>query len=175
VTAQVSKPVTLYTNQGHGFDITDSNNTIEPSKSSYATPRYLESYRQLRTKLGVLQFIWCASEPLQSKFATTWKLLVPESGVIAVLASHSWNKIIGVKGLPRSVHDDWYERAKRLSPNDDHERQRIYDQFESEYFCHESPAQLWGRLLLRGVQEHTTSDRVQFLVKHPVLKEWIPQ
>lgn len=162
----------MLTWQTEGFDLLGGE--VNHSLSSYmeGVPEYALALDEIEAHFETSQFIWATLEVRPWPQRIGYRLEVPPNGILAILDGFTWNKRLGLGGQPpESLSRQWKEQADELFPDDMTARENHWRAKFKEY-SHEPLPEDWLSLCLELGPD---SDNPQYLVRHPLCRDWIQE
>jgi len=167
--------IRLWTWQGSEFPITSGEQRIDWSKSEFAdTCTIQRAYRQLASRLGTDQYIWCFTDEHLATWPSgnrvRWDLEVPDELVLAYTCDRIWQLLIRRNTYTCVQRNEWKQEAisKGLLHSNDY-KPYIDDklrEFQSQF---QTESNLWEHLFL----DRPIRKDVSALVRYPVPDEWV--
>lgn len=135
----------------------------------------MQAYKDLASRIGTDQIIWCDTQPGQhvdvpSSTRQEWILEVPCDEILEFVDVVAWEQILGTRGLPLSVISCWRREARRRFPNDRGAQEKYVENREEELWAQDPPSGSWWNYLF---VERQADGLVSALIRHPARPEWV--
>jgi len=158
----------------HEPDFLLTEGRVDHTRSEYyiTVPGVRDAYANIARRLSTDQIIWCyvrrdGYHRLPKLTRIEWSLNVPNDGVLAVIDSFVWNKILRIETFPpMSLHFKWREQA----PLERVARDAFLERKIKEYHAQpEPPDGWWSQLFIKD----TSVEGATVLLRHPIPKSWV--
>lgn len=151
------------------FSLRTKGTTLDPSKSAWVDRFdppgiYLKRYAELSALVGTTQFLWCVPNANHSIWIdhNEWTIEIPESGILKVLNSTVWCRLINDMTYP---HLKWQAAARKMYPSNIQHQDAHYDSLKAEWEKEKSESDLWSNIFNDRIDDNST-----VLIGYPVLE-----
>ncbi|MHC4696141.1 MAG: hypothetical protein ACYTFA_05290 [Planctomycetota bacterium] len=166
----------LWTWHKPDFSLLDGRVDHEQSEYACSVPGLRNAYRELFSRLGTSQLIWCDTLPDQRMVRAghteiEWILEVPSEAIVRFVGDVVWNRILGKRcALPPEIR--WARKNKALHrfPDNTRARKEFEKAEEESFWTQRPPSGSWWDDLFTQEQ---AKECVSALVPHPCKTEWV--
>ena len=166
----------LWTWHKPDFSLLDGH--VDRKKSEYieTVPGYDIASRELASRLGTSQFVWCFTLPdrwivTPGQTEVEWVLDVPCKAILKFVDDIVWNRILGEECiLPGTMRDEFWDQALQRFPDDADAREQFVKEREESFWAKPPPSGDWWDCLF--TQDHA-GEYVSALVPHPCQLDWV--